>query len=67
MSQVLEALAAWRDAERRLEATDDPHEIPVLVAEVEMFHAAYRRAVDPSGHDVRAHGEPRKDPSEPDL
>jgi len=66
MSQVLEALAAWRDAERRLEATDDPHEIPALVAEVERLHEAYRRAVAPFGHDVRAHGEPRNDPSEPD-
>ena len=66
MGQVLETLAAWREAERRLEATDDPHEIPALVAEVERLHEAYRRVVDRSGHDVTAHGEPTEHPGEPD-
>jgi hypothetical protein len=66
MSKVLETLAAWREAERRLEATDDPHETAALVAEVDRLHEAYRRAVDRSGHDVTAHGEPTEDPGEPD-
>jgi hypothetical protein len=66
MSHVLETLAAWRQAERRLEATDDPHEIPALVAEVERLHEAYRRAVDRSADDVTAHGKPTEDPGEPD-
>ncbi len=58
MSHVSETLAAWRDAERRLEATDDPREIPLLLTEVKRRHEAYRRAVDLSGHDVMGHGEP---------
>jgi len=50
----------------RDEANPRPSGALPLVAEVERLHEAYRRAVDPSSHDVRAHGEPRKDPSEPD-
>jgi hypothetical protein len=65
MSQVQDTLAAWRDAERRLEATDDPHEIPALVAEVKRTHEAYRRTVDVSSHDVTAHGEPADRRGEP--
>jgi hypothetical protein len=57
MSRVQDTLAAWREAERRLEATDDPREIPALLAEVKSHHEAYRRAVDLSGHDVSGHGE----------
>ena len=66
MQKVLETLAAWREAERRLDASDDPHEIPALVAEVARLHEAYRRAVDRSGHDVTGHGEPTEGPGEPD-
>ena len=57
MSQVSAALAAWREAERRLEATDDPRKIPALLAEVARLHEAYRMAVQPQ-EDVTAHGEP---------
>ena len=52
-----------REAERRLEATDDPREILALLAEVKSLQEAHRRAVDLSGHDVSAHGEPTEDPS----
>ena len=58
MSQVSETLAAWREAERRLKVTDDPREIPALVAEVARLQEAYRTAVDPAGEflgDVTGH------------
>ena len=57
--------SAWREAERSLEATDDPRDVPALVAEVERLHGAYRRVVDLSAHDVMAHGEPTVPPHEP--
>ena len=63
MSLVQDTLAAWREAERRLKATDDPREILALLAEVKSLQEAHRRAVDLSGHDVSAHGEPTEDPS----
>ncbi len=58
MSQVSETLAAWREAERRLEACEDPDEVRALGAEVERLHEAYRRTVDLSSQDVHGHGEP---------
>ena len=67
MSQVHEALEAWRGAERRLATASDPLEIPALRAEVERFHEAYRKAVDPSSDrhgDVIGHRVPT-DHSEP--
>jgi hypothetical protein len=62
MSHVSAALAAWREAERQLEATDDPRAIPALLAEVARLHEAYRMAIEAQG-DVSAHGEP-SDPRE---
>jgi hypothetical protein len=67
MSQVQQTLAAWREAERQLKASDDPREIPALVAEVERLHQAYRQAVDVSAHDVSAHGEPTDHMGEPKV
>jgi hypothetical protein len=67
MSQVHEELEARRGAERRLEIASDPLEIPALRAEVERFHEAYRKAVDPSGdhhRDLMEHRVPT-DHSEP--
>ena len=61
MARVSEALAAWREAERRLEATDDPRSIPALLAEVARLHEAYRTAVQ-AQEDVSAHGDPSDPP-----
>ena len=38
MSQVAETLVAWREAQRRLEAAEDPDEIPALTAEAARLH-----------------------------
>ena len=60
MSQVAETLVAWREAQRRLEAAEDPDEIPALTAETARLREAYRRAIAAAAHalDVKAHGEP---------
>ena len=67
MSQVSETLVAWRDAQRRLEAAEDPDEIPALTAEATRFHEAYRKALAEAAEalDVTAHGEPRDTGREP--
>jgi hypothetical protein len=46
MSRVQETLAAWREAERRLEAADNSAEIAALELEVERLRQEYLRAVD---------------------
>ena len=63
MSQVSETLVAWREAQRRLEAAEDPDEVLALGAEVARLHKAYRKALATAAEalDVRAHGE-RSDP-----
>ena len=69
MSQVSETLVAWREAQRRLEAAEDPDEILALTAEASRLHESYRKAIAAAARalDVRAHGEPRdtSDESEP--
>ena len=69
MSQVSETLVAWREAQRRLEAADDPDEIPALTAEAARLHTAYRKAIAAAAEalDVRAHADPPDtgDESEP--
>ena len=45
MSQVSDTLVAWREAQRRLEAAEDPDEIPALTAEAARLHEAYRKAI----------------------
>ena len=67
MSQVAETLVAWREAQRRLEATEDPDEIPALTAEAARLHEAYRKALAAAAEalDVRAHGEPPDTGEEP--
>ena len=57
MSQVSETLVAWREAQRRLEAAEDPDEIPALKAEAARLHEAYRKALAAAAEalDVRAH------------
>ena len=67
MSQVLETLVAWREAQRRLEAAEDPDEIPALTAEAARLHEAYRKAiaVEAEALDVKAHGEPSDPGGEP--
>ena len=68
MSQVSETLVAWREAKRRLEAAEDPDEIPALTAEAARLHKAYRRALAAAAEalDVRAHGEPSDAAEEPE-
>jgi len=46
MSRVMEALEAWRQAERELAATTDADEVECLVLEVSRLHDAYRREVE---------------------
>ena len=60
MSQVAATLVAWREAQRRVEAAEDPDEIPALTAEAARLHEAYRKAiaVEAEALDVKAHGEP---------
>ena len=69
MSQVSETLVAWREAQRRLEAAEDPDEIPALTAEAARLHTAYRKALAAAAEalDVRAHAKPPDtgDESEP--
>ena len=69
MSQVSETLVAWREAERRVEAAEDPDEIPAITVEAARLHEAYRRAIAAAAEalDVRAHAEPPDtgDESEP--
>ena len=67
MSQVAETLVAWREAQRRLEAAEDPDEIPALTAEAARLHEAYRKAIAAAAEelDVKAHGEPREAGGEP--
>ena len=67
MSQVAETLVAWREAQRRLEAADDPDEILALTAEAARLHEAYRKALVAAAEalDVRAHGEPADPGGEP--
>jgi len=69
VSQVSETLVAWREAQRRLEAADDPDEIPALTAEAARLHTAYRKAIAAAAEalDVRAHADPPDtgDESEP--
>ena len=69
MSQVAATLVAWREAQRRLEAAEDPDEIPALTAEAARLHTAYRSALAAAAEalDVRAHAEPPDtgDDSEP--
>jgi hypothetical protein len=67
MSQVSETLVAWRDAQRRLEAAEDPDEIPALTAEAARLHEAYRKALAAAAEalDVRAHGDTRHTGGEP--
>ena len=69
MSQVAETLVAWREAQRRLEAAEDPDEIPVLTAEAARLHEAYRKALAAAAQalDVRAHGKPSDRRNEPKL
>jgi hypothetical protein len=67
MSQVSETLVAWREAQRRLEAADDPDEVLALGAEVARLHTAYRKALATAAEalDVRAHGDGPDAPDEP--
>ena len=67
MSQVAATLIAWREAQRRLEATEDPDEIPALTAEAARLHEAYRKAiaVEAQALNVKAHGEPSAKEREP--
>jgi hypothetical protein len=69
MSQVSETLVAWREAQRRLEAAEDPDEIPALAAEAARLHESYRKALAAAAEalDVTAHAEPPDtgDESEP--
>lgn len=67
VSQVSETLVAWREAQRRLEAAEDPDEIPGLTAEAARLHEAYRRAiaVEAEALDVKAHGERSDDRNDP--
>jgi hypothetical protein len=69
MSQVSETLVAWREAQRRLAAAEDPDEIPALTAEATRLHEAYRKALAEAAEalDVRAHAKPpdTADESEP--
>ena len=60
MSQVSETLVAWREAQRRLLAAEDPDEIPALTAEAAGLHEAYRKALAAAAKalDVRAHAKP---------
>jgi hypothetical protein len=51
MSRVQEALAAWREAERRLEAAADPDETAALTMDVERLGQEYLRAVEATGND----------------
>ena len=67
MSQVAETLVAWREAQRRLEAAEDPNEIPALTGEAARLHEAYRKALVAAAEalDVRAHGKPTEEQGEP--
>ena len=67
MSQVSETLVAWREAQRRLEAAEDPDEIPALTAEAAGLHEAYRKALAAAAEalDVGAHGDTRHTGGEP--
>jgi hypothetical protein len=69
MSQVSETLVAWREAQRRLEAAEDPDEIPALTADAARLHEAYRKALAAAAKalEVRAHAVPPDtgDESEP--
>jgi hypothetical protein len=60
MSQVSETLVAWREAQRRLEAAEDPDEIPALTAETARVHEAYRKALAAAAEalNVTAHAKP---------
>ena len=60
MSQVAATLVAWREAQRRLEAAEDPVEIAALTAEAARLHEAYRKALAAAAEalDVKAHGAP---------
>jgi hypothetical protein len=68
MSQVAATLVAWREAQRRLEAAEDPDEIPALTAEAARLHEAYRKAiaVEAEALDVKAHGDTRHAGGEPE-
>ena len=67
VSQVSETLVAWREAQRRFEAAEDPDEIPALKAEAARLHEAYRKALAAAAEalDVKAHGEPHDPGGEP--
>jgi hypothetical protein len=67
MSQVSETLVAWRKAEGRLEAAEDPDEIIALTAEVARRHTAYRKALAEAVEalDVSAHAKPPDTGREP--
>ena len=69
MSQVSETLVAWREAEGRLEAAEDPDEIPALTADAARRHKAYRKALAEAAEalDVRAHAKPPDTGGEPKL
>ena len=69
MSQVAETLIAWREVQRRLEATEDPDEIPALTAEAARLHEAYRKAiaVEAQALDVKAHAVPPDTGDESEL
>ena len=68
MSQVSETLVAWREAQRRLDATEDPDEIPKLTEEAARLHQAYRSALAAAAEalDVKAHGGPSDAGEEPE-
>ena len=67
MSQVAATLVAWREAQRRLEAAEDPDEIAALTVEAARLHTAYRKALAEAAEalDVKAHGEPSDTGGEP--
>ena len=67
MSQVSETLVAWREAQGRLEAAEDPDEIPALTAEAARRHTAYRKALAEAAEAlaVRAHAKPPDTRGEP--
>jgi hypothetical protein len=51
MSRVQGALAAWREAERRLDAAANPKETAALKIEIERLRQEYLRAVEATGND----------------
>ena len=67
VSQVSETLVAWREAQRQLEAAEDPDEMPALAAEAARLHEAYRKALAAAAEalTVKAHGEPHDTGGEP--